>query len=303
MEYSNLPDIGALAALRAVVERGGVTEAARALHVGQPAVTKRLRTLEHTYGVSLVQRAGGRLRLTAAGEKVYALAVHTLDRAMTVREELQQRKQGRTSMRLVVSHTIGEHFLSELLLQFAEAHAGYRVHSRVAYSRQIQADLAHDAADLALLEAAPDHPDVVVQKWFDDEIWLVCGHKHPLAGTDLIDVEQLGTPAFVLRESRSSVREATDEALRRIGIENLNVKLEVGATDAILDILERGRHMSFLPRFAVLDRVEAGVLARIKVKGFRLMRTLWIARHRTHLDHPVAEAFVKMLRDAERSAA
>ena len=129
----------------------------------------------------------------------------------------------------------------------------------------------------------------------------MCGHKHPLAGTDLIDVEQLRKPAFVLRESRSSVREATDEALRRIGIESLNVKLEVGATDAILDILERGRHMSFLPRFAVLDRVEAGVLARIKVKGFRLMRTLWIARHRTHLDHPVAEAFVKMLRETERA--
>ena len=142
MEYSNLPDIGGLAALRAVVERGGVTEAARALHVGQPAVTKRLRTLEHTYGVALVQRAGGRLRLTNAGEKVYALAVQTLDRAASVREELQRRKQGRTSMRLVVSHTIGEHFLSELLLQFAEAHADYRVHSRVAYSRQIQADLA-----------------------------------------------------------------------------------------------------------------------------------------------------------------
>ncbi len=46
MEYRNLPDLKALATLREIVERGGVAEAGRALNVGQPAVTKRLRALE-----------------------------------------------------------------------------------------------------------------------------------------------------------------------------------------------------------------------------------------------------------------
>jgi len=45
MEYIDLPDFNGLATLRAVVERGGVDAAGCALNIGQPAVTKRLRTL------------------------------------------------------------------------------------------------------------------------------------------------------------------------------------------------------------------------------------------------------------------
>ena len=38
MEYKNLPDLNHLATLRAVVEQGGVMEAARRLNISQSAV-------------------------------------------------------------------------------------------------------------------------------------------------------------------------------------------------------------------------------------------------------------------------
>ena len=44
MEYRNLPDLKCLATLRAIVELGGVEQAAQALNIGQPAVTKRLQS-------------------------------------------------------------------------------------------------------------------------------------------------------------------------------------------------------------------------------------------------------------------
>jgi DNA-binding transcriptional LysR family regulator len=56
MEYKNLPDVRSLATLKAVVELGGVEEAGKKLHVGQPAVTKRLRALDKCYGQTLMQR-------------------------------------------------------------------------------------------------------------------------------------------------------------------------------------------------------------------------------------------------------
>ena len=64
-----LPDTNGWAALRAVVELGGVSEAAKALHVGQPANTKRLRALEKVYAIPLNERSSGGLQLTPAGEK------------------------------------------------------------------------------------------------------------------------------------------------------------------------------------------------------------------------------------------
>lgn len=296
MEYSNLPDLNGWATLRAVVEKGGVSAAAEALNVGQPAVTKRLRALETCYGVSLMERVSGRLRLTPAGEKVYLLAVQTLDRERALQDELLNLAHGRNSMRLEVTFSIGEHLLPDLLFQFAELYPGYKVDSRMAYSRNIQSHLATGLADLALMESAPDHPDVLVQKWADDELWLVCGASHPLVATDMLPVEQLTTLQYVLREKRSSSRESLDEALGSIGISDLNIALEVGSTDTIVEMLARGRHVSFLPRFAVEDKIGEGDLFHIKVTGFRILRTLWIARNRSNLDHPVAEAFIDMLR-------
>jgi len=297
MAYTNLPDLDGWAALRAVVERGGVSEAAKVLHVGQPAVTKRLRALEDVYGIPLLERVGGRLRLTPAGEKVYILAVQTLDRQAALRQEFETIALGKKSLRLEVSFGIGEHLLPDLLLSFSETYPDYQIESRLAYSRQIQAALATGHADVALVEMAPDHPDILVQKWQSDELWLVCGKAHPLNGTDLLPLDALTQEKFVLREANSSIRESLDTAIKAVGIDRLNTVMEIGSSEAIIDILNRGKHLSFLPRFAVYDRVNDGSLFHLKVTGFRIFRTLWIARNRAALDHPVAEAFIELIRD------
>ncbi len=296
MEYQHIPDMKGWAALREVIEKGGVSAAAQALNVGQPAVTKRLRTLEKCYGLRLMERVGGRLRLTEAGEKVYLLAVMTLDRQQSLHHELQEFSHGQTTLRLEVTIAIGEHFLPGVLLRFSERYPQYRVSSRLAYNRQIHTNLANGLVDLALLERAPDHPDLMVQKWQEDELWLVCGSRHPLAGEDMISIALLPDLSYVLRERESSPRLDLDEALRRIGVTELDVVLEVGATDTLVDVLMPGSHVSFLQRFAVEDDVKAGRLYRIKVSGFRIMRTLWIARHRDNVNHPVADALTSIVR-------
>jgi DNA-binding transcriptional LysR family regulator len=297
MEYSNLPDLDGWATLRAVVENGGVNEAAAKLHISQSAVSKRLRGLDQCYGLPLMERVGGRLRLTEAGEKVYMLATLTLDRQLALREEINALSTGKTSLRMDVTFGIGEHLLPDLLLSFKEKYPDYSIDFRLAYSRDVQRQLATERVDMALLEIAPDHPDILVQKWMEDELWLICGEAHPLWGTEWISVEDLTSYKYVLREKLSSIRESLDEALHRIGIDKLNSELELGSSEAIIDILSRGKHLSFLPRFAVYERVTEGELYHIKVTGFRILRTLWIARNRAALDHPVAEAFINLIRD------
>ena len=296
MEYKNLPDLKALATLREIVERGGLSEAGRAMHVGQPAVTKRLRALERCFDAELMVRDGGRLRLTAAGESVYAFARLVMDHQTELVNDLRQLQAGRDRLRLAVTQSIGEHLLPELLLAFADAYPNYRIDSRVGYSRSIHTRLATGLADLALTEIQPDHPDVLVQRWLDDELVLVCSPRHPQGTREMLAVAELTQLKYVLRERESSMRITLDRTLHDIGIDELPLALEVGSTDAIVEILERGRHVSFLPRFAVQGAIDAGQLHLIRVEGLRIMRTLWIARTRANLDNPAAEAFIAMIR-------
>jgi DNA-binding transcriptional LysR family regulator len=297
MEYKRLPDLKALATLREIVERGGVAEAGRVMNVGQPAVTKRLRALERCFGVDLMVRESGRLRLTEAGERVYAFARLVMDHQAELANDLRQLSAGRDRLRLAVTQSIGEHLLPDLLLAFADAFPNYRIDSRVGYSRSIHTRLATGLADLALTEIQPDHPDVLVQRWLDDELVLVCSPNHPQGRCDMLPVAEIAQLHYVLRERESSMRITLDRTLSDIGIDDIPVAMEVGSTDTIVEILERGRHVSFLPRFAVQGSIDAGQLHLIRVEGLRIMRTLWIARTRANLDNPVAEAFIALIRD------
>ncbi|MCG8426272.1 MAG: LysR family transcriptional regulator [Chromatiales bacterium] len=302
MEYKKLPDLNGLATLKAVVELGGVAEAGRALHIGQPAVTKRLRALDQCYEVDLMQRKGRRLELTPAGEKVYAYARLILAHQRSLLDDLASLSVGQNRLRLDFTSAIGEHILPDLLLRFADEYPEYHIESRMGYTRRIQTRLATGLSDLALLEQAPDHPNILVQKWLDDEVVLVCGRAHPLWGSDMIPVTQLTQLSYVLREKRSSTRITLDKALHDIGIEQLPITMEVGSTDTIVEMLQRGKYVSFLPSFVVEEPLQTHNLYHIKIEGLRINRTLWIARTRSNLNNAVSEAFVQLLHDKRHTA-
>ncbi|KAA3629318.1 MAG: LysR family transcriptional regulator [Proteobacteria bacterium] len=292
-----LPGLDHWAALREVVERGGVSEAAKSLNVGQPAVTKRLQALEACYGVPLLERRGGRLSLTPAGRKVYALAAETLDRQQALITDLKTTSSGIRQLRLESTFTIGEHLLPRILVGFSERFPEYKIRLSLGYSRAIQTRLVTDLADLALVETAPEHPEILVQKWKEDELILVCGKGHPLASVNEIAVNQLHSLSFALREDSSGLRDSLDQALRTNNIEPLPVAMEVSSSGAIMEILAHNRHVSFLPRFLVDEALAQGELHPIRVSQFKVVRTLWIVRNRASLDHPVADAFIQLLRE------
>ena len=68
-----------------VVQTGSVTQAARELAVGQPAVSIQIRNLEESLGLALFERKGKHLTLTAAGEiaRSYAFQLFDLQKAFS----------------------------------------------------------------------------------------------------------------------------------------------------------------------------------------------------------------------------
>jgi DNA-binding transcriptional LysR family regulator len=69
-----------LAALVAVADEWSVSAAAVRLHVAQPSLSRQLRTLERRLGLTLFERSGRRLQVTAAGEQVVTAARRALAR-------------------------------------------------------------------------------------------------------------------------------------------------------------------------------------------------------------------------------
>ena len=297
MEYINLPDYKALATLKAVVELGSVNSAAKALYIGQPAATKRLRSLDSSYGVPLMQHQGRKLELTAAGKKVYAYAKLILEHQANLLDDLASLRTGHNRLKLEVTFAIGEHVLPDILLYFADTRPELHIESRLGYSRRIHTRLATGLADIALLEQSPMHPNIKAEPWMQDELLLVCGPGHPLWGCDSIEINQLDKLHYVLREPQSSIRNTLDKTLKKIDINHLPTDMEVGSSDTIIELLQRGKQVSFLPQFAIYTHLERNHLHHIKINQLIINRTLWIAYNHENMNKRAADTIIQMLKE------
>src|SRR5690349_4120895 len=83
-------DLRQLRYVVAVVDEGGFTKAAAALHVAQPSLSQAVRALEAELGVELFHRAARHVTLTSAGEALLEPARQALRDAATAQAAVAQ---------------------------------------------------------------------------------------------------------------------------------------------------------------------------------------------------------------------
>lgn len=81
-------DLDHVEAFLAVADHGTVTAAAKALHMTQPAVSRTLKLLEDSLGVSLFDRSGRAVALNATGRALVPRARAMIDEAVALRRDL-----------------------------------------------------------------------------------------------------------------------------------------------------------------------------------------------------------------------
>ncbi|KJU81180.1 LysR family transcriptional regulator [Ectopseudomonas chengduensis] len=81
-----------LKALVAVYESGSIQDAARTLHMSQPALSKSIKELESTFGVPLLVRSNRGITATEYGERLVRRARLMLSEARRAREEIEALK-------------------------------------------------------------------------------------------------------------------------------------------------------------------------------------------------------------------
>jgi DNA-binding transcriptional LysR family regulator len=107
----------------AVVDHGGFTKAARALHVAQPSLSQAVRALEVELGTDLFVRGGRRVVLTAAGDALIGPARLALRDARTARDavaEVAGLRGGRLDA--LCLPTLAVHPVAGLIGRFRGAH-------------------------------------------------------------------------------------------------------------------------------------------------------------------------------------
>src|ERR1700739_3435611 len=112
----------------AIVEEGGVTRAARRLHIAQPSLSQSLAALERELEVALFERAGRGVRLSAAGRALVGparQALRSMEAARDAVAEVVELLSG--TLEIAASPTLAVDPLADLVGRFRTEHPGVRV--------------------------------------------------------------------------------------------------------------------------------------------------------------------------------
>jgi DNA-binding transcriptional LysR family regulator len=167
----------------AVADTQSFSRAAEQLHLTQPAISKRIATLESQVGTRLFDRIGRRIALTEAGNVLLPQARRILLTVEDSRRALANLSgQVGGKLTLATSHHIGLHRLPPLLKQYTQRHPEVELDLHFLDSEQAYQGVLDGTLEMAVVTLAPQpHEQLQVVELWRDRLCFTCAADHPLA--------------------------------------------------------------------------------------------------------------------------
>ncbi len=221
----------------AIAQAGGISAAARQLHVSQPTLTTQIRLLEEKYGVELFHRLGRGVQLTETGRRLFAL---TGQLASIENDAVQLLKDagGLRSGQLIVG-AVSPYQVTDMLAQFSRTHPAMQVQVRFGNSEFVLRELLDFQTDVGVLAQFAADPRLYAMPYSRDPIVAFVARDHPFAKRGTIRLEQLEGQRMVVREEGSTARKALDAALAKKNVKP-HLVMELGSREAIREAVAKG---------------------------------------------------------------
>lgn len=222
---------GTLTRLRvfeAVVRHGNSTRAAEALHMAQPTVSVHLRKLTDTIGVTLLEHVGKKVRLTAAGEEVYAACQRLFQTLSELDEAIADIRGLKAGKLRIATTTAGEYLLPPLLAEFVKRHPAIEVSLHVTSREAVLERLSRDTDDVYLLTNAPENNAIAAHAILPNPLIALAPAGHPLGDEKNIPFERFAKEPLLVRDQGSGTRLAVDRLFAEHELQPL-VRMELGS--------------------------------------------------------------------------
>ena len=186
-------NLAAFDAFVKVMETGSISIAAEHLFITQPAVTKRIHSLEDYFGVKLFESAGRGIQPTHAAHSLLPKVKIWLNELGEIHHTLsheQAHVQGR--LKIGTSHHIGLHHLAEPLKRFVQQFPQVTLDVHFVDSEQAHEQVLAGELELAFLTLPPRGDDRLnyLTIWHDPLVF-VAAPFHALAQQQQLHLEDL----------------------------------------------------------------------------------------------------------------
>lgn len=196
-----------------VAELQSFTRAAEKLRIAQPAISQQIRTLEEELEVKLLVRTKRSVRLTAAGQVFLREAKDILNRVERARTDARRAAQGATgTLSIGCFGWTASLFLPELIQAYRIRYPAVRISLDEQLPREQLDALEAGRIDVGFTRSLPKTKATrfLHERVYRDRVVAALPHRHALAGSREISLEQLADEDWVFL-SRHSSPEVVDE--------------------------------------------------------------------------------------------
>ena len=244
-------DLNNLLAFRAVAELSNFRRAAEAVHISQPAFSRRIDKLEQALGVRLLDRTTRRVSLTAVGRE-FARKVETLlddlDHTLLGIRGVAATRMGEVTIACVPSTVY--YFLSQVIRRYRESYPKVRIKLFDAGANEVLAAVSRGEADFGLNFMGSQEPDIEFKPLLEERFVAACRRDHPLAKKRRVSWAELAPYDFITVGKTSGNRLLLDQALA--GVPGRPQSLyETQHVTAQLGLVEAGLGVAAVPAMAM----------------------------------------------------
>lgn len=173
------------------------TRAAERLGIAQPPLSQQIQNLEETLGVELIVRRP-KVRLTAAGETLLAVARRTLEQADQGIEDVRRAARGEGGTLVIgfaSSTLLGP--VTEIVRTYRSLHPSVRLLLRELSTAEQQRSLDSGAIELGFLREPAADDTFSCETIFTEPFAVALPPRHPLTEHPEIDLADLSGEPFV----------------------------------------------------------------------------------------------------------
>ena len=274
------------------------SKAAQTLFISQPAISNHIKMLEVQYQAALFNRKGNTISLTPAGEILY----HHLEEAEKIQRQiefelstLEDAANVKGRLKIGASTTVALYIIPKILSEFHQQHPGLEIQLVNRNSENITNALLQNEIDIGIVEVFQKRTTISYKDFMTDEIVAVCSANSKIAKSKKIDIRNLIKYPVALREFGSGTLLALTLALKNqnIHIEDLNVKVRLGGTEALKNFLLADYCIGFLPKKSIVKELAHKELVQLNITGLKVKRNFYFIQRKGSEDFGLTKQFMR----------
>ncbi len=276
-----------------VAKTQGFSNAASALGLTQPALSRQVARLEEELGVRLLVRNGRGVEVTEAGQSLAEHAQIILDQVEQVRADMSQRQQSpRGKITVGLPPRVALTITTELVMSFRERFPDAAISIAEALSIPLREWLISGRVDIAVLFDPPPSPALNFETLAQEPLVMVSQQALP----DPIRFSEAVEHSLVMPSGPHALRQIVEMAARPRKL-NLRVVAEVDSVQAVLPLVKRGLASTLVPISAVRNWTDRGQTSVSRVIAPSIRNRLVLAQAKARPDTTVSRATKEFLRD------